>query len=353
MVRITEVMIRPSGRTVGRVGGGMLLAGAVLSAIMTMVATRGHVPHLRLYGVSLGVAVVGGLVCVSLSGRLPRPVLAALPLVGGGLICANMGLLGSAGTGGELLLIWPVMFACYYLSVRMAWVTAVGVVAMYVPVAVAFAGWPAFTLILAVAVTSAVTVLIVASLRRMIAEAIGAARAEAHTDILTGLLTRRALDGALEREALRSGRDRRPLAVLLIDIDHFKRLNDTAGHQAGDEALRRLGKMLRDEVRRTDLVARYGGEEFCVLLPDCGSADADVLATRICDDVREQSKQWPSPLTVSIGVTTTPPQPAEPEALIAAADRALYDAKAFGRDTVYHSPHPNPPSAIGWLPPSR
>ena len=224
---------------------------------------------------------------------------------------------------------------------------------MYVPVAVAFAGWPATTLILAVAVTAAFTVLIVASLRRMIVEVIGAARAEAHTDILTGVLTRRAFDGALEREVLRSERDRRPLAVLLIDIDHFKRLNDTAGHQAGDEALRRIGKLLRDEVRRTDIVARYGGEEFCLLLPDCGSENADVLATRICDDVREQSKLWPSPLTISIGVTTTPPQAADPAALISAADRALYDAKAFGRDTVYHAPHPNPPSALGWRPPPR
>jgi len=244
------------------------------------------------------------------------------------------------------------MFACYFLSTRTAWCTVVAVLAMYAPVAIAYAGIAATPLILAVGVTSAAAVFVVTSLRKLVSEIIASARAEAHTDALTGLLTRRAFDGALEREVLRSARDRRPLAVLLIDIDHFKRLNDTEGHQAGDEALRRLGELLRAEIRRTDVVARYGGEEFCVLLPDCGSADADMLANRICANVRDESKSWPSSLTVSIGVTTTPPQMADAAVLVAAADRALYDAKAFGRDCVYHAPNPNPPSAFGWRPPS-
>lgn len=351
MVRISDVTVHQANRTVGLVGGQMLLAGAVLSAVMGLATGSGLSSIPPLYAVTVAIALVAGLTCLLLPARLPRVVLIVLPFLGGALICADMALLHIAGRGAELLLTWPVMFACYFLSTRAAWCTVVGVLAMYVPVAVGYAGLSATTLILAVGLTSAATVLIVTSLRHRVAEIIQSARAEAHTDALTGLLTRRAFDGALEREVLRSARDRRPLAVLLIDIDHFKRLNDSAGHQAGDEALRRLGELLRGEVRRTDIVARYGGEEFCVLLPDCGSADADALAMRICGDVREQSKFWPSGITVSIGVTTTPPQTAEPGALVAAADRALYDAKAFGRDTVYHAPHPNPPSAFGWRPP--
>ena len=349
MVRISDVTVRQANRTVGLVGGQMLLAGAVLSAAMGVVAGDGLHP---LYILTVGAALVAGLACLLLAARLPRVVLIGLPFLGAALICADMALLHSAGHGGELLLTWPVMFACYFLSTRAAWCTVAGVLVMYVPVAVAYAGMTAITLILAVGLTSSATVLIVTSLRRRVAEIIQSARAEAHTDLLTGVLTRRAFDGALEREVLRSARDRRPLAALLIDIDHFKRLNDTEGHQAGDEALRRLGELLRAEIRRTDVVARYGGEEFCVLLPDCGSADADMLANRICANVRDESKSWPSSLTVSIGVTTTPPQMADAAVLVAAADRALYDAKAFGRDCVYHAPNPNPPSAFGWRPPS-
>lgn len=336
----------------GMVGGQMLLAGAVLSAVMGLVARHGPAMDPPLYVLTAGFTFAAGLVCLLLPGRIPRTVLLALPYLGAALTCADMALLHTAGHGGELMLIWPVMFACYFLSTRAAWCTVVGVLAMYAPVAIAYAGLAATTLITAVGVTSAAAVLVVTSLRRRVQEIIASAREEAVTDALTGLLTRRAFDAALEREVLRSARDRRPLAVLLIDIDHFKRLNDTAGHQAGDEALRRLGDLLGSEVRRTDVVARYGGEEFCVLLPDCGSADADALAMRICADVREQSKSWPSPITVSIGVTTTPPQIADTAVLVAAADRALYDAKAFGRDTVYHAPNPNPPSAFGWRPPT-
>jgi diguanylate cyclase (GGDEF)-like protein len=354
MVRISDVTIRHGNRTVGLVGGGMLLAGGVLSGILALVDGRGALPDdAPLYAVTVAVALAAGLVCVLLPARLPPLVLRALPVVGAALICADLALLRTAGDGGELLLIWPVMFACYFLSTRVAWITVAAVLAMYTPIAIAYAGTATVTLLLAVAVTVVLTLLVVTSLRRSIVDTLISARAEAHTDALTGLLTRRAFDEALEREVLRSARDRRSLAVLLIDIDHFKRLNDTDGHQAGDEALRRLGVLLLGEVRRTDIVARYGGEEFCVLLPDCGSADADAMAMRICGHLREESRSWPSPLTVSIGVTTTPPQAADPLGLVAAADRALYDAKAFGRDTVYHAPDPNPPSAFGWRPPSR
>lgn len=353
MVRISDVTNRHANRVVGLVGGGMLLAGGVLSAVLALAGGHPEPATVPLYAGTVVVALVAGLACVLMPARLPRWVAPVLPLLGSGLICAGLALLRTAESGGELMLIWPVMFACYFLSTRAAWIIAVAVLAMYTPVAVVYAGPTTVTLLLAVIVTTVLTVLVVTSLRRNVFEILASARAEAHTDALTGLLTRRAFDEALEREVLRSARDRRSLAVLLIDIDHFKRLNDTAGHQAGDEALRRLGVLLRGEVRRTDIVARYGGEEFCVLLPDCGSADADAMAMRICGDVRERSQGWPSPLTVSIGVTTTPPQAADAAGLVAAADRALYDAKAFGRDTVYHAPDPNPPSAFGWRPPSR
>jgi len=307
-----------------------------------------HPVRIGLFAAVVVLAAGLGLVCLLIPGFLPSWILLTLPVVGVGLTCAVLALLRAPDAGGELMLVWPVLFAGYFLSTTAAVSTAVAVVAMYTPVAVAFAGSRAWLLCLTVAATSAITLLVVTSLRRRIAQVLTAVRTEARTDGLTGALNRRAFDEAIVVETLRSVRDLRPLALMIIDIDLFKRLNDTAGHQAGDEALRRLGELLRAQVRRTDILARYGGEEFGILLPDCSSGDADDLADRICTAVREESRSWPWPLTVSIGVTTTPPYEPDPAALLTAADGALYDAKAFGRDTTRHAPHPNPPSALGW-----
>jgi diguanylate cyclase (GGDEF)-like protein len=155
----------------------------------------------------------------------------------------------------------------------------------------------------------------------------------ATTDALTGLRNRRKFDTSIETEWRRAARLRRPLALLMIDADHFKTFNDTFGHQAGDEVLVGIAICISDSVKRAgDCAARYGGEEFAVLLPDLSPAEAFVVA----ETIRLKVEQWcgeTATTTVSIGVASLVPSGhMEWTAMVRAADEALYAAKASGRN---------------------
>jgi diguanylate cyclase (GGDEF)-like protein len=159
---------------------------------------------------------------------------------------------------------------------------------------------------------------------------------EARTDGGTGLLNRRAFDAAFGAEFRRSIRYGRRLAVLMIDLDHFKRLNDQYGHAFGDEVLRTVASTLRANLRESDVLARYGGEEFVALLPETDSAAARVvgeklreaIATRVFHDRGTEVR-----CTASVGAAVFPEIPATSEAdLLSRADAALYEAKRAGRD---------------------
>ena len=158
------------------------------------------------------------------------------------------------------------------------------------------------------------------------------------TDGLTGVANRRFFDLSLSSEWQRSARNREPLSLLMIDIDHFKLYNDRYGHLAGDECLRRVAQVLDDCIRRSgEVVARYGGEEFAVLLPGTGMDVAVMVAQRCLDGTVQASiPHAASPtsarLTLSIGVATLVPVPGgNPTALVERADIALYEAKRSGR----------------------
>lgn len=163
----------------------------------------------------------------------------------------------------------------------------------------------------------------------------------AHTDALTGLANRRQLDHDLAIECERSGRYERPLGLLMFDVDHFKRLNDTHGHQRGDEVLQELTAVVRDAVRSTDTVYRYGGEEFVVVARETGHEDSVALAERLRRRIEEHfgAHGSPEPVTASFGVALVPPSPPDPSQLIASADGALYRAKAEGRNRVVMGGH--------------
>jgi diguanylate cyclase (GGDEF)-like protein len=155
----------------------------------------------------------------------------------------------------------------------------------------------------------------------------------ATTDALTGLRNRRKFDAAIEAEWRRAARQKRSLALLMIDADHFKTFNDTRGHQAGDEVLIGIAICISDSVRRAgDCAVRYGGEEFAVLLPDMSPAEAFAVA----ETIRLKVKQWcgdTAITTVSIGVAgLIPDVRTEWTQLVKAADEALYEAKARGRN---------------------
>jgi diguanylate cyclase (GGDEF)-like protein len=157
------------------------------------------------------------------------------------------------------------------------------------------------------------------------------------TDGLTGLYNHRRFQEALHAELLRCERHKRPLAVLMIDVDFFKRVNDTKGHPVGDVLLRRLGEVLSQDLRQTDLVARYGGEEFAVLLPETTKTEAFQVAERMREAVEQglnTTMQWGQKITVSLGVATFPEDAKTAELLLEAADQALYTAKRQGRNRV-------------------
>ena len=157
-------------------------------------------------------------------------------------------------------------------------------------------------------------------------------------DPLTGLYNRRALRKQLTEELHRADRYKHALSVFMLDIDYFKPINDTLGHQAGDKILSSLAKMLESSVRITDYASRYGGEEFVVLLPETSLTKATELAERLRIEIAEHSisigDNKEHNITVSIGVSTYPEHGDSGEDLLNAADSAMYTAKAAGRNCV-------------------
>lgn len=169
----------------------------------------------------------------------------------------------------------------------------------------------------------------------------------AHTDALTGLANRRRLDQDLRVECERSGRYRRPLALIMFDVDHFKQFNDAHGHQRGDELLQELAATVAATVRTTDTAYRYGGEEFAVLARETDAEHAQVLAERLRRRIEEHFEHAAAPITSSFGVGLVDPDRPAPNDVVATADAALYRAKASGRNRVCGPdiPYPEPEAA--------
>jgi two-component system cell cycle response regulator len=195
---------------------------------------------------------------------------------------------------------------------------------------------------------AALFVLTIARLAGLITEQ----RRLATTDVLTGLRTRRFFVARLPLEIEKARRAGQSLAVLIVDVDHFKSINDRYGHPAGDKVLVEIARRLRDSVRDADLLARYGGEEFALVLPD---TDPQILAS-IGERLRHHVASMPIAIgpetwktaTVSVGTASYPRHGTTPAELITSADRALYAAKSEGRDrVVVGETRPLPPTPTG------
>ena len=149
-------------------------------------------------------------------------------------------------------------------------------------------------------------------------------------------------------ELIRGCRTGNPVCIVMADIDHFKRINDTHGHQAGDEVLCEVARRMQSSLRPYDTIGRFGGEELLLVLPGCGLEDGVKLAERICHLVRSEpvkAKNKPLDVSISLGVAVAnPPVPADLEALLGSADAALYRAKEAGRNRVEFSANPHPSS---------
>ncbi|HRO60277.1 MAG TPA: diguanylate cyclase [Burkholderiaceae bacterium] len=165
-----------------------------------------------------------------------------------------------------------------------------------------------------------------------------ALRLQSVVDPLTGLFNRRYLDETLPRELARATRTGNPVAVVMLDLDHFKRINDEHGHAAGDAVLRAVGRQVKTLVRASDVPCRYGGEELAIVLLDCGKAGAAIRSREILEAIREMpvpaDMRMRAPITASLGVAVFPDDAGDSELLIRAADRAMYQAKHSGRNRV-------------------
>jgi diguanylate cyclase (GGDEF)-like protein len=162
-------------------------------------------------------------------------------------------------------------------------------------------------------------------------------------DPLTGLFNRGQLFPDLEQEVLRTRRSERSFSLLMVDLDGLKQVNDSLGHQRGDEVLRSLGRVIRDKIRSVDSAYRYGGDEFFVLLPETDYAGAFVVAEKIRAESEEVGRRLESEgaaTSVSIGLVSYPEDASTAEELVRAADRAMYNAKALGRNQVSGFPRP-------------
>ena len=161
-------------------------------------------------------------------------------------------------------------------------------------------------------------------------------RREARQDPLTGLKNRRSFDDDLRREVARSNRHRTPGALLMIDLDHFKHVNDTFGHPAGDRLIKEVAAILRERVRESDVLARLGGDEFAVILPNTSVTEARLVAEAIVATIRDRSLvKDEQGVTASVGIAVFGDDPRHsPESIVSEADTAMYAAKDGGRDSV-------------------
>ena len=307
------------------------LAGAALIGATLMLPDAGvrDAPPMALL---IALACAAGATLYVGASRLPEWVIPAFLMAGSLWISGAVYFSGSGGSPYAVLYVWIGVEAFYFLSRKQAvlQLTLMGAAYAWVLSAVPPQG-PVQHWLLRVGAAVAAG-LLVAYMRERIHRLVVRLTDAARTDPLTGLLNRRALEEAFDTELERSRRSRRPLSVIVGDLDSFKKLNDRMGHAAGDLALEMLAREVDKWKRRIDVAARVGGEEFAVVLPDTDGRGAFLVAERLRRAIQRTFAEDPVPLTISFGVATWPEHGDDAERLMHAADQALYAAKDMGKD---------------------
>jgi diguanylate cyclase (GGDEF)-like protein/putative nucleotidyltransferase with HDIG domain len=266
-------------------------------------------------------------------GRLPRSAFPALCYGASTLIAAAIYLSDRADSPYAFYFVLVAMFAAYFLTVRQLFLQTLFIALAYPAVLSMLGGEEAGAQHWLLTIWTIIVVgVFIAVLRQRVSGLIGRLSSAASTDPLTHLLNRRGFRDVFDLELERSRRSGRPCALLMGDLDHFKRVNDLLGHPAGDERLRKFAKLLLAGKRRIDAAARMGGEEFALLLPETDEHGAYVIAERLRHAVRDAFAPDQVALTVSFGVAAYPNHGASGDQLLQAADQALYVAKELGRD---------------------
>jgi len=332
-----------SPRVMARLLGLLYLAGALLG-LASMVLPQ---PHAENEALVYLVIAAGGLIGIGLTLRgsqLPHWALPAALGASTALISAGMYATAQSTSVYAMFYVWLALDAAYFLSPPGAAVQ-IGLTGIAYAVVLAVMTPPdAIERWLITIGTVAVTGIFVGLVRRRVerlvtrlSEAVADLGEAARTDPLTGLFNRRGFEEHFSVELERSRRDAQPLALMVGDLDRFKRLNDRFGHQFGDRALLTLARVLREESRRIDVVARIGGEEFALLVPGADEHEAYLFAERARCAVQEAFARESLLLTISFGITVLASDATSADAALGAADEALYAAKHLGRNrSVLH-----------------
>jgi diguanylate cyclase (GGDEF)-like protein/putative nucleotidyltransferase with HDIG domain len=312
--------------------GSLFIAGGVVG-LVSLVQPHGDGARIGIIAAICALAVVLGLLLAVEHARVPGwafpgSCYAATMLIGVALYASDR-----ADSPYAFYFIPVAMFSAYFLSVPQLLLQTAFIAASY-PIVIRLLGGDTLSeqRWLVTIWTVIVVGAFIAILRQRMDALIGRLSDAASTDPLTRLLNRRGFADVFDLELERSRRSGRPCALLMGDLDHFKRVNDLFGHPAGDERLRTFADLLIDGKRRIDAAARMGGEEFALLLPETDEHGAYVIAERLRHAVRDAFAPEQVPLTVSFGVAAYPNHGATGDQLLVAADQALYVAKELGRD---------------------
>ena len=311
----------------------MLLAGGGLTALTVVLPPKATGSDALILAMG-ALAFVLGIALFVRDKPVPELAMGAFVVLGTVLITVATHEGGTVNTGttdNEMLYVWIALVSFNYLSFRHAVVQLLVVGAAYgwlladVPADEALTRWSVTMSALLVAGV------LVARQRRTRDRLMAELDERARHDGLTGLLNRRSMEERAVIELGRSRRDGTPLSLIVLDVDRFKELNDTQGHPAGDEVLRRIARDLERETRQIDAIARLGGDEFAVLLPGASAADARFVAERLQAAARAHAEPR---VALSIGIADGPPADHAFDSLWHAADGAMYEAKREGGDAV-------------------
>ena len=315
---------------VRRIGAVLFLLGG-LTMVVTLLAPSAGRPSPAAF-VPAGAACFGFAAYLALARRTPDWVLLATPPLGTILITAIMSIEGTT-SGTPFFYLWPMLVAAYFFQRRDVVLNFALVCASF---AVALAFWVpvddgGLIMFLDTVTAMGVVAALVFVLKTQVGRLVTGLHKASTTDALTGVLNRGAFQQHLD-EALAT-HDRQPLVLALLDLDHFKLVNDRHGHPAGDRALRRFCEIVQAEARLDDALGRLGGEEFGLLLAGTDLAGAHRFADRLRATVARETAAGEVGLTVSIGLSESAPGTTS-EDLLRSADIALYSAKGAGRNRV-------------------
>ncbi len=307
-------------------------AAAMLAAAGFVAFIERFTPQGPSFTPATGLAALALVPAVALIGpRLPRHVLGVLGPLGATLIASTLAT-ANGYDDGAVLYVWPVLWMAYFFGLRgtlliVGWVGIVHAIAL----ASMPDGLGSLDQWIEVMVAMSVVAAVVRALSARNDRLLWQLAADARMDTLTGLLNRRGFEERIAVELARARREDYSLAVVALDIDHFKEVNDEHGHEAGDLVLARLGQVMREHTRGHDLAARLGGEEFVVVLPRAGVEEAEAFAERVRAGLSESNAPGVPRVTARAGVAAAS-RPSYARPLLAAADEALYEAKRAGRD---------------------